>query len=312
LDRRTGTLGHRQFASLPELLKPDDLLIVNRSRVVPARLLGHTRGGGQAEVLYLFPEPGRPNHFRALVRPGRRLKVDAVVDFDQNQRCRVLEVHPDGTRTMAFESATDILELLLKLGRLPLPPYIDRSDTPLDRDRYQTIYAKESGSVAAPTAGLHFTQDILDRLRAQGVRVHDVVLHVGPGTFARVDAEDIDDHRVLPEAYFVPTDTAEAYAHARAKGHRVIAVGTTTVRTLETAVQNGSLTSGPGTTDLVIRPGHTFQAIDALVTNFHLPRSSLLFLVAAFAGWPNIQKAYATAIREHYRFYSYGDAMFID
>ncbi len=284
---------------------------MNRSRVVPARLLGQTRGGGKAEVLYLFPEPGHPNHFRALVRPGRRLKVGAIVDLDQNERCRVMAVHPDGTRSMTFEGDKNILDLLMRLGHLPLPPYIDRADSPLDRERYQTVFAREPGSVAAPTAGLHFTPVLLDRLRDKGVRLSEVLLHVGPGTFARVDADDIDDHRVLPEPFLIPDETATAYAETRAQGHRIIAVGTTTVRTLETAAIDGGIRPGAGVTDLVIRPGHTFRSIDALITNFHLPQSSLLFLVSAFGGTEQIRAAYAAAIREQYRFYSYGDAMLI-
>jgi S-adenosylmethionine:tRNA ribosyltransferase-isomerase len=311
LDRRTGGLGHDHFSSVPELLREGDLLVVNRSRVVPARLLGHTAGGGRAEVLYLFPEPTNPDHFRALVRPGRRLKEGAEVRLGDSERCIVVAVHPDGARTMRFDGHPKVLDLLNQLGHLPLPPYIDRADTPLDRERYQTIYAREPGSVAAPTAGLHFTESVMNRLRKKGVEVQEIMLHVGPGTFARVDAENIADHRVPPEPYLVPEDTAAAHARARRTGGRVVAVGTTTVRTLESAFRDGELRSGPGETDLVIRPGYGFGAIDALVTNFHLPKSSLLFLVSAFAGIENIRAAYAEAISERYRFYSYGDAMFI-
>jgi S-adenosylmethionine:tRNA ribosyltransferase-isomerase len=212
---------------------------------------------------------------------------------------------------MRFEGDANVIELLQRLGHLPLPPYIDRADGPLDRDRYQTVYAREAGSVAAPTAGLHFTERLLDRLRAKGVQVGEIMLHVGPGTFTRVHAANIADHRVQPEPFFVPEETAEAYAHAKAHGRRVIAVGTTTVRTLETVESNGRLRPGPGETDLVIRPGHQFRAVDALITNFHLPKSSLLFLVCAFAGREAVLLAYAEAIRTGYRFYSYGDATFI-
>ncbi len=311
LDRASGALEHGRFSSLADHLREGDLLIVNRSRVLPARLLGHTRGGGRAEVLYLFPDPGNPDHFRALVRPGRKLHVGAVVTLADNESCRVVAVHEDGSRTMSFEGHTNVIEMLLQIGRLPLPPYIGRADGPLDRERYQTIYAREPGSVAAPTAGLHFTEALLSTLRAKGVLVHEIMLHVGPGTFARVDAEHIADHRVAPEKIFVPQETAEAYAQTRTRGGRVVAVGTTTVRTLESVATPGRITAGPGETDLVVRPGHHFQAVDALITNFHLPKSSLLFLVAAFAGWETIQNAYAQAIRDRYRFYSYGDAMFI-
>lgn len=304
-------MAHHHFTDLPALLREGDLLIVNRSRVVPARLLGTTRGGGNAEVLFLYPEPSEPTQFRAMVRPGRRLAVGAVVRLDLDHSCRVVAVHADGTRTMAFDGPEPLQDTLQKLGHLPLPPYISRADGPLDRERYQTIYAQEAGSIAAPTAGLHFTERLFQALRGRGVHIRELYLHVGPGTFARVDAENIADHRVAPEPYFVPDDTAAAYAAARAQGRRVVAVGTTTVRTLETAVDGARLRPGHGTTDLVIRPGHPFRAVDALVTNFHLPKSSLLFLVSAFAGHAEIQHAYRQAIENGYRFFSYGDAMFI-
>lgn len=284
---------------------------MNRSRVLPARLLGRTKGGGRAEVLYLFPEATNPDEFRAFVRPGRKLLKGAAVSLGEHGNCRVTAVHQDGARSMTFEGKGDVLDLLERQGRLPLPPYIDRDEGPMDRDRYQTVYAKESGSVAAPTAGLHFTEALLSRLREMGVLVHEIILHVGPGTFSRVHTEDIADHRVLPERFLVPEETAEAYATTRARGQRVIAVGTTTVRTLESVASHGRLAAGPGETDLVIFPGHRFQAVDALVTNFHLPKSSLLFLVSAFAGREITLRAYAEAIRAGYRFYSYGDAMFI-
>ena len=296
---------------MPEFLNEGDVLVVNRSRVLPARLLGTLESGKEAEVFYLFPEPDEPNTFRALVRPGRKLKLNAVVTLGPNERCRVLGVHPDGARTMRFEGAADIVDVLQTMGHLPLPPYIDRADEPLDRERYQTIYAQEPGSVAAPTAGLHFTEGVLKRLRDKGVIVAEIMLHVGPGTFARVDAEEVADHHVPPETTFVPEETAEAYARAREAGRRIVAVGTTSVRTLESRVREKRLQSGAGATDLVLCPGHRFQAVDAMVTNFHLPKSSLLFLVSAFAGRENILTAYAEAIREQYRFYSYGDAMLI-
>lgn len=262
-------------------------------------------------MLYLFPETGREDEFRAMVRPGRRLRPGAVVSLGENAACQVVATHPDGTRTMRFEGPHRILDLLERLGRLPLPPYITRADGPLDRERYQTVYAREPGSIAAPTAGLHFTDALLQEIRGKGVSVQEITLHVGPGTFARVEAEDIALHRVLPERTFVPEETANAHARARAAGHRVVAVGTTTVRTLEGMFADGRLVAGPSETDLVIRPGHRFEAVDAILTNFHLPQSSLIILVAAFAGRETILEAYAEAIREKYRFYSYGDAMFI-
>jgi S-adenosylmethionine:tRNA ribosyltransferase-isomerase len=309
LDRATGGVGHSHFTALPEHLRDGDLLIVNRSRVLPARLLGRLRGGAEAEALYLFSE--RDPEFRALVRPGRRLKVGGVVRFDETRACRVIAVHEDGSRTLSYEGPGTVLSLLEAIGRLPLPPYIDRPDDARDRDRYQTVFADQPGSIAAPTAGLHFTPELLMALAARGVLVKDVTLHVGPGTFARVDAEDIEDHRVYRERYFVPEETAVAIEEARRREQRVVAVGTTSVRTLESAFANGEVRAGDGETDLVIRPGHVFQTVDALITNFHLPKSSLLFLVSAFAGRESILRAYEAAIAAGYRFYSYGDAMLI-
>lgn len=246
-----------------------------------------------------------------MVRPGRRLREGGRITLSDDTYCEVRAVHRDGTRTLSFHGPTPILETLQRLGHLPLPPYVTRADAALDRERYQTVYAREPGSVAAPTAGLHFTEDLLRRLREREIEIQEVVLHVGPGTFSRVDATHIEDHRVPPEPYEIPADTAAAFNAARRACRRVIAVGTTTVRTLESAVENGALSPGAGSTDLVIRPGHAFRAVDALLTNFHLPESSLLFLVAAFAGRERILAAYEEAIRHRYRFFSYGDAMFI-
>ncbi|MBK5257446.1 MAG: tRNA preQ1(34) S-adenosylmethionine ribosyltransferase-isomerase QueA [Vicinamibacteria bacterium] len=311
LNRANANIEHSRFCALPGFLQTGDLLVVNRSRVVPARLLGTTRGGGRAEVFYLFPEPTDPTTFRAFVRPGRKLPIGAVVRLGGPDSCTVVAVHPDGARTMRFEGHSNLLETVQRLGHLPLPPYIDRAAGPLDQDRYQTVFAKEPGSVAAPTAGLHFTEALLARLRDKGVLIHEIMLHVGPGTFARVHAANIDEHRVPPEAFFVPDETAKAYAATKAGGHRVIAVGTTTVRTLESVAQPGGIKAGAGETNLMIRPGHRFQTIDAMITNFHLPKSSLLFLVSAFAGREAVLHAYGVAISEGYRFYSYGDAMFI-
>jgi S-adenosylmethionine:tRNA ribosyltransferase-isomerase len=245
------------------------------------------------------------------VRPGRRLKPGARVTVTKDESCRIVSIHPDGSRTMVYEGAATILDLLERTGRLPLPPYIDRPATDLDKERYQTVFADRPGSVAAPTAGLHFTPELLDQLRGKGIHVHDITLHVGPGTFARVDAANVEDHRVQAERYAVPEETSRAFATARAGGHRVIAVGTTSVRTLESAYHDGHLLAGPGETDLVVRPGHEFRAVDALITNFHLPKSSLLFLVSAFAGRETILRTYAAAVEARYRFYSYGDAMLI-
>jgi S-adenosylmethionine:tRNA ribosyltransferase-isomerase len=301
------------FRDLPRLLRRGDLLVVNRSRVFPARLLGQRKGGGAAELL-LLRDLG-DDRWDAFVRPGRRLRPGAVVTLGAGLTAVVESgaVGPEGRRVIALSAEKGtVAEALEHGGHVPLPPYIRRPDRPEDRERYQTVYAREKGSVAAPTAGLHFTRDLLETLREEGVGVAEIVLHVGPGTFRPVTVEDVEDHRLEPEPFVIPDETAEAIAATRAAGGRVIAVGTTVVRTLEGAVRDdGTVAGGAGETALVIQPGFTFRAVDALVTNFHLPKSSLLLLVAAFAGRERVLAAYAEALRRGYRFYSYGDAMLI-
>ena len=313
LDRRTGAIEHRVFRDLPDLLAPGDLLVRNRSRVIPARLLGRRDSGGEAEVL-LVRDRGE-GRWEALVRPGRYLRPGqrVTVDDDLSVVIESEATAEDSRRLVRLLSRTrDVPAALERCGHVPLPPYVRRPDGAADRERYQTIYAREPGSVAAPTAGLHFTEAVVERLRARGVETADVVLHVGPGTFRPVTAERVEDHRVQPEEFLLPEETVDAVARAKARGGRVIAVGTTTVRTLEaSAMGRGTIAPGGGETSLVIVPGFRFQAVDALVTNFHLPRSSLLLLVAAFAGRERVLAAYAEAVRSGYRFYSYGDAMFI-
>lgn len=312
LRRAGGTLQHRSFGDLPELLEPGDLLVVNRSRVLPARLLGQRAGGGQAEVLLVRQIDGP--RWEALLRPGRRLRPGARVLLAEGFEVLVLPgaASAQGCRPVELRAAGgDWRGALERHGHVPLPPYVRRPDTPADRERYQVVYAREEGSVAAPTAGLHFTAELLARLQDRGVARAEVVLHVGPGTFRPVEVDDVREHRVDPERYEIPRATAEAVARARARGGRVLAVGTTTTRALESATRDGRTRPGPGETDLVIVPGHRFQAVDALVTNFHLPRSSLLLLVSAFAGRERLLAAYAEAVRERYRFYSYGDAMLL-
>jgi len=311
LDRATGAIEHRTFADLAELLRPGDLLVTNRSRVFPARLLGRRAGGGAAEVLLVRRR--EPFAWDALVRPGRRLRPGAVIDIAPGFRVAVEEESaPPLRRVRLLLDGLDADTALERHGHVPLPPYIHRPDRPADRDRYQTIYARETGSVAAPTAGLHFTPQLLDRLRDRGVERAEIVLHVGPGTFRPVEAEDVRQHRVDPEPFSVPDETASAFDRARAERRRVVAVGTTATRALESAVgPDGRLRAGAGETDLVVVPGFRFRAVDALVTNFHLPRSSLLLLVSAFAGREQVLAACAEAVRERYRFYSYGDAMLL-
>jgi S-adenosylmethionine:tRNA ribosyltransferase-isomerase len=313
LDRRTGAVRHHAFADLLELLRPGDLLITNRSRVFPARLLGRRAGGGAAEILLVRRR--QDDLWEALVRPGRRLRPGGLVTIAPGFAVRLEApgVGPGPYRLVRLlPEGLSPAAAIERHGHVPLPPYIRRRDTAADLDRYQTVYAREPGSVAAPTAGLHFTPELLEGLRARGVERREIVLHVGPGTFRPVEAEDVREHRVDPERFFIPAETGAAVDRARAEGRRIVAVGTTAARTLESALDAaGRLRPGEGETDLVIRPGHDFRAIDALVTNFHLPRSSLLLLVAAFAGRERVLAAYAEAIRHRYRFYSYGDAMLL-
>jgi len=313
LDRRQTTLGHRVFRELPDLLLPGDLLVVNRTRVFPARLLGRRPTGGRAEVLLV--RRLAEDLWEALVRPGRRLRTGESIGISDGFRVRLESeaVAPDGRRRVRLlAEGADAETLLDRLGHVPLPPYIRRPDRPEDRDRYQTTYAREPGSVAAPTAGLHFTTGLLQRLEARGVDRAAVLLHVGPGTFKPVTVDDVRKHTVAPEPFVVPESAAEAVARARRRGGRVVAVGTTAARALETVARDdGHVTPGEGETDLVIVPGFRFRVVDALVTNFHLPRSSLLLLVSAFAGRERVLSAYRDALGAGYRFYSYGDAMLI-
>jgi len=313
LGRKSGTTSHHAFRELPALLAPGDLLVVNRSRVFPARLLGRRASGGEAEVLLLRDQGG--GRWDALVRPGRHLRPGQKVTIDDDLSV-VIEseaLREDGTRRVRLLSRRrDVNGALERCGHTPLPPYIRRPDRPADRERYQTVYARESGSVAAPTAGLHFTAALLAALDERRIERAELVLHVGPGTFQPVKSRRAEEHRIEPEPYRVPPETAAAVDRARARGGRVVAVGTTTVRALESAVRpDGTVAPGDGTTALVILPGHPFRAVDALLTNFHLPRSSLLMLVAAFAGREAVLGAYAEAVRLSYRFYSYGDAMLV-
>jgi S-adenosylmethionine:tRNA ribosyltransferase-isomerase len=317
LDRASGRVSHHLFRDLPQLLRPGDLLVTNRSRVFKARLLGQRPGGGAAELLLVRRVAG--DVWLALVRPGRRLKPGVTVAIAPDFSARIEGDEPSRdeplgplrrVRLLAGDGSADLA--IERHGHVPLPPYIRRPDAPADLERYQTVYAREAGSVAAPTAGLHFTPALLDALAANGVETASLVLHVGPGTFRPVEADDVREHRVAPELFSVPVETAAAFARARADGRRVVAVGTTVTRVLETALDpGGRLLAGEGETSLVVVPGVRFRAVDALVTNFHLPRSSLLLLVSAFAGRERVLAAYGEAVAARYRFYSYGDAMLV-
>lgn len=307
-----GPFEHRGIRDFVELLQPGDLLVVNESKVMPARLLGRKRTGARAEVLLLGPsEPERDDRlWEALVRPGRKLRAGQVVEVGDELAVEVVDVLPSGNRLVRLDTPLDVETAMARYGTMPLPPYIDREADDVDRDRYQTVYARTPGSVAAPTAGLHFTPGMLAEIEARGIERVAVTLHVGIGTFRPVEVEDPSAHPMHLERYFVPPEAAEAIARTRARGGRVWAVGTTAVRTLEAAArEDGTLRSGWADTDLFIRPPYDFRVVDGLLTNFHLPRSTLIMLVAALAGYERVLAAYEEAVRDRYRFYSYGDAM---
>ena len=301
---RTGPDRHARVRDLPRLLRPGDLLVLNDTRVIPARFFGRSAGGGRMEILLV--ERMGEREWDALVKPGKRARPGARFDFDEGLTAEVTGKSEDRYRLRFSEPVEPHLE---RLGHIPLPPYIHRPDTPADRERYQTVYARTPGAIAAPTAGLHFTKDLLEEIQAAGVGIARVTLHVGIGTFKPVSAERIEEHRMDRERYEIGEEAAEAIRRA----DRVVAVGTTVVRTLESAaVGTGEVRAGSGSTELFITPGFRFQVVDALLTNFHLPRSTLLMLVSAFAGRERVLAAYEEAVREGYRFYSYGDAMFAE
>ena len=310
VDRATDALDDRTFRELPELLRPGDCLVVNDSRVLPARIFARDAVGAVVELLFLAPDPDETSRWRALVRPGRRARVGSVLRAGDGAELTIVGAGPEGERIVAT-AGTTIAELLTRHGRLPLPPYIAHHADPdsVDEERYQTVYARTAGSVAAPTAGLHFSDALLRQVRARGVEVHALTLHVGPATFRPIRTARVEDHRLAPERVVVSEDVAAALNRARGDGRRIVAVGTTVTRTLEgLAAGAGGVTAHDGTVDLFIVPGHRFRVVDALITNFHLPRSSLLALVSAFAGRERILKAYRHALDAGYRFYSYGDA----
>jgi S-adenosylmethionine:tRNA ribosyltransferase-isomerase len=312
VDRATGTIVDRTFSDLAELIPPGDVLVLNETRVFPARLRGRRPGGGEAEVLLLHPTTGESGHWTALVRPGSKLRPGRTIEVGPELSVEIVDVTPGGERTVRLLSDLPLEEALERYGEVPLPPYVRRAPRAEDRDRYQTVYARHTGSVAAPTAGLHFTQALLRRLEERGVAIARLVLHVGIGTFRPVEAEDPTAHRMHSEWYRVPPEAAATINGVRREGGRVWAVGTTTVRTLETVTKvSEEVQSGDGWTDIFIHPPHQFRAVDRMITNFHLPRSTLLMLVAAFAGYDLTMRAYRTAIELEYRFFSYGDAMVI-
>lgn len=310
LDKVTGAMEHRHFYDLPEYLRPGDCLVMNDSRVLPARLMGHrVPGGGVCEVLLLTDKGD--SVWECLVRPGRKLRPGAEISFGNGELTATVEAEIEGgNRLVRFHYAGIFLEVLERLGEMPLPPYI--KEKLADSERYQTVYSRELGSAAAPTAGLHFTRELLDKIAAQGVKLAYVTLHVGLGTFRPVKEDDVLDHEMHSEFCMVPEETARIITETKRAGGRVISVGTTSCRTLESfANPDGTMDPRSGWTNIFIYPGYKFKCIDALVTNFHLPESTLIMLVSALAGRENILNAYRTAVEERYRFFSFGDAMFI-
>jgi len=308
LDRASGAMAHHRVADLPGLLRGGDLLVVNDARVVPARVRGRRPTGGSLELLLL--EEAAPGEWEALVRGAPR--VGEVVHLPDGRGLWLAD-HGGGRWRVRLEVDDGVLAWLERVGEVPLPPYIHRpgGPTPADRERYQTTFARVPGAVAAPTAGLHFTPALLGALGSAGVGQAALTLHVGPGTFLPIRGGDLDTHVMAAERFELPATVAARIAATRAASGRVVAVGTTTVRALESAAAHGLLAGGVGAADLFIRPGHRFRVVDALLTNFHLPRSPLLALVAALAGWERVRDAYGEAVRLGYRFYSYGDAMLI-
>lgn len=306
LDGPTGELAHKGFADLLGYLRPGDLMVFNNTRVIPARLFGQKASGGKLEILV---ERVLDSHrVLAHVRSSKSPKAGSTILIDGGAEATMLARH-DALFELGF--AEDVLPLLDRLGHMPLPPYIDRPDEDADRERYQTVYARHAGAVAAPTAGLHFDEALLESIAAKGVETAFVTLHVGAGTFQPVRVERIEEHHMHLEWLEVGQEVVDAVAACRARGGRVIAVGTTSVRSLESAARDGVLKPFSGDTDIFIYPGRPFHVVDALVTNFHLPESTLLMLVSAFAGYPETMAAYSAAVEQGYRFFSYGDAMFI-
>ena len=316
LDKNTGETSHHVFKEIIDYLNPGDCLCINNTKVIPARLIGRKKTGGVVEVLLLKRLEDEKSKWEVLTRPGKKARVGDEIIFggegpeDFGLLCRVTEVKEDGNRIVEFEYDGIFEEILDKLGQMPLPPYITHRLE--DKNRYQTVYAKIEGSAAAPTAGLHFTNELLEQIKEKGVKVVSVTLHVGLGTFRPVQVENILDHKMHSEYYEVSEETAKILNETKANGGRIISVGTTSTRTLESVTdENGIVHAGSGETQIFIYPGYKFKAIDGLITNFHLPKSTLIMLVSALAGRKNVLNAYKEAVEKKYRFFSFGDAMFI-
>ena len=308
LDKNSDAIEDRQFSDLLELLHKDDLLVLNNTKVIPARLFGHKQTGGKVEIL--IERVLNEREVLAHMRSSKSPKAEALIDLDSGFQCQVLG-RVDDLFHIRFKGEQALADILERIGHMPLPPYIERADDINDRTRYQTVFAQQSGAVAAPTAGLHFDKIMMAKIQAKGVAIAFVTLHVASGTFRPVRVENLAQHVMHKEYFDVPKATVNAVELAKSRGGRVIAIGTTAMRSLESASRNGHLEVSRGDTDLFITPGYQFKTVDAMLTNFHLPESTLLMLVSAFAGYERIKKVYQHAIAARYRFFSYGDAMFI-
>ncbi len=312
LDRATGNLSIGGFSDIVDHFRSGDVLVINDTRVIPARLLGRKESGGKVEVLLVRRLAGDEEVWVCLTKASKGPRVGTRLLLGETLSATVVEGGEEPYKHIQFDSEGDFLQQIEQIGRMPLPPYIRRDDSQLDKERYQTVFAQNAGAVAAPTAGLHFTPEILEKLRNKGVEIHPLTLHVGIGTFLPVRVDNIREHRMHEEHFTVPASTAEAVNRARAAGRRIFALGTTSTRTLEYAVDDqGQLKAGSGSCDLFIYPGYCFRTVDAMLTNFHLPRSTLLMLVSAFAGREPVLAAYRRAVTERFRFFSYGDCMLI-
>lgn len=308
LNKTTGAISHKHFTDITDYLRAGDVLVINNTKVIPARLFGIKQGGTAHIEVLLLKQTNEKDCWEVLVKPGKRVKTGAIIDFGSKLTGEIISETSSG-RIIRFYYEGIFTEILDELGAMPLPPYI--TEKLEDQNRYQTVYAKYDGSAAAPTAGLHFTPELLEKIKTMGVEVVEVLLHVGLGTFRPVQAEEISDHEMHSEYYDISPQAAQCINKAKEEGRRVIAVGTTSTRTLESVAQNGRLKSGDGWTQIFIYPGYQFQILDGLITNFHLPKSTLVMLVSALAGKENVLHAYHEAIAEKYRFFSFGDAMLI-
>lgn len=309
LDRKTGQVSHHKFSEIIDFLQAGDVLVVNKTKVIPARLFGNKPSGAKVEVFLLNQLEG--DVWECLVKPGRRLQIGAKIIFANNFSAEIIAHTAEGGRVVKFFWQGDFWQQLDKLGKMPLPPYIKRDYIEKDKETYQTVYAQERGSVAAPTAGLHFTPELLQKVESKNIQILEVILRVGLGTFRPVKTETIAEHKMHSEFCQISEETANKINKAKEEKRRIIAVGTTTTRTLESFAENNKLRFGSHWTDIFIYPGKEFQIIDGLITNFHMPKSTLMMLVSAFAGYENIMNAYKIAVKAKYRFFSYGDAMVI-